>query len=234
MAKLQELIYDVRESLKSYSDDTELDDRYIVYLYNIKRAKYLRQDLNNYSKTIDNSIQQSLCLELEEVSANECSLDLDCGTIVRSTKPLPKPLELHTKTALTKIKPTNKLSLPFNFLPKERIYYLIGGSSFPKSVYAFLDIDNHIYITSELDSHKLIECITVQGVFEDPLQLKDFKDCCGCSDDSNICFSEEDTDYPLQPHLVDIIRSEIINELIQKERIPQDKYNNSNDGEKTA
>ena len=52
MAKFNEIIYDVREAVKQYSDDSELDDRYIKYLYNNKRSKYLRQDLNNYSKVM--------------------------------------------------------------------------------------------------------------------------------------------------------------------------------------
>jgi len=77
MAKFEELAYDIREAVKAFSDDTELDNRYILYLYNIKRAKYLKQDLNNYQKTIDNSIKQTFCLDLEVVSANECSLDYD-------------------------------------------------------------------------------------------------------------------------------------------------------------
>ena len=233
MSKLNELVYDVREAIKEFSDDSELDNRYVIYLYNVKRAKYLRQELNNYNKTIDNSIQQKLCLKLEEVPIGECSLDLECDTILRTVKPIPKPLELHTKTSVTKVKPASRLSLPFNFLSKEKIYYLLEGSSFPNSIYAFLDIDNHIYVTSGLDSHKLLECITVHGVFENPLELKDYVDCCGC-DATNQCFDMDTTEYPLQPHFIDLIRMEIIKELVAQLQIPEDRYNNSNDGEKTS
>ena len=67
MATTAEIIYDVREAIRQTTDDTDISDRYILYLYNIKRSKYLRQDLNNLQKTIDISILQTLCMELEEV-----------------------------------------------------------------------------------------------------------------------------------------------------------------------
>lgn len=52
MSKVNEIIYDVREAVRQTTDDTDISDRYILYLYNIKRSKYLRQDLNNLQKTL--------------------------------------------------------------------------------------------------------------------------------------------------------------------------------------
>ena len=227
MAKFNEIIYDVREAVKQYSDDSELDDRYIKYLYNNKRSKYLRQDLNNYLKTIDNSIQQTFCLELEEVSVTECSLNIDCETLLRTKQVLPKPLELHTKTALTKIKPPNRIGVPFNFITKEQII-MLDGAPFPNSIYAFLDVDNRIYLYSKSISYKLLDCLSVTGVFENPSELSNYSTCCGC-DDSNICFDEAESEYPLQPHYIDIIREELVQMLVRKLQIPEDKNNNSND-----
>ena len=68
---LNKLIFDVREYLKQYNNDSDLDDRYITYLYGIKRAKYLRQELNNFQRTTDITSTQTLCLKLEEVSINQ-------------------------------------------------------------------------------------------------------------------------------------------------------------------
>lgn len=226
---LDKLIYDIREGLNQYEDDSEISDRYITYLINIKRAKYLRQDLNNYQRVADNSIIQTLCIDLEEVSINECGLDYECDTILRTTKPIPKPLELHTKSALTSIKPTNRLAVGFNFITKKRASTL-GGATFNKALYAFLDPDGHIYVTSGSDNNhfKLLECLTISGIFSDPLELSEFSNCCGC-DDSTTCFDESTTEYPLQPHFIDLIRDEIIKALIVKLNIPEDKENNSID-----
>jgi hypothetical protein len=226
---LEKIIYDVREALNQYSDDNEIDSRYIIYLYGIKRAKYLRQDLNNFNRSIDNSIQQQLCLKMEEVSINTCGLDFECDTILRTTQSIPKPLELHTKTSIVNVKPTNRVSIPFNFVNKSRIYYL-EGAEFPNSLYAFLDTDNYIYVYSKNEDFKNLECLTITGIFEDPLELKNYKNCCSCKPDlANQCFDEMTSDYPLQPHYIDLIKNEIVNDLIKKLQIPEDKTNNSID-----
>lgn len=226
MAKVNELLYDIREAIHAFSDDSELDNRYLLYLYNIKRAKYLRQDLNNYQKTVDNSILQTLCLSMEVVSINECSVDYSCGTILRSTQPVPTPIELHTKTAITKVKPIKRLSVPFNFISKDKAPY-IEDAPYPNALYAFLDNDNYIYVYSASDSYKLLECITVTGVFEDPTSLSEYSDCCGCTASQNPCYSVDDSEYPLQPHFIDVIREEIIKDTLRTLQVPEDKINNS-------
>lgn len=227
MAKIDELIYSVKEAVNEYSDDTELDNRYIIYLYNIKRAKYLRQDLNRYERTTDISAQQTFCIKLEEVDANECSVDFDCEKILRSTVKIPKPIDLHTKVALTQVKPTNIISLPFNFISKERAIY-IANAPFSKAVYTFYDPNGYIYVYSRSDI-KMLDCMTITGVFENPLELKNFKNCCDCTDISESCFDESTTEYPLQAHLIDLIKNEIIQEIINKKKLPEDKENDATD-----
>lgn len=224
--KYNELIYDVRENLKQYMDDTELDDRYIIYHYNIKRAKYLRQELNNFQRTVDISNQQTLCLELEEVPSTQCGTAYNCATILRTKKPIPKPLELHTKSAITSIKSVERLDIPFNFVSKDKAVYQ-QYAPFNKAVYVFLDDDMRLYFVSKLETLKFIECITVTGVFEDPLDLANYNNCCGCPE-SKPCFSE-DSEYPIQAHMVDLIRNEIVNMLTNREQIIEDRDNDAND-----
>ena len=226
--KLDKLIFDVREGIKAYSDDDEVSDRYIIYLYNIKRVKYLRQDLNNHQKSIDNSILQTLCLAVEEVSASECNVDYDCKKILRTTLKVPTPIDLHIKSGITKIKPTNRLAVPFSIISKEKVP-MLDGATFKSSLYAFIDTDEYIYIISpDEESYKLLECVTITGVFEDPLELGNYNDCCNCGTPTP-CFDELESEYPLQPHYIDIIRAEIINDLLKVKQIREDKENDSND-----
>jgi hypothetical protein len=225
--QLNKILYDVREQLNEYTSDSEIDDRYIIYLYGIKRAKYLRQQLNNMQISVDNSILQTLCLKLEEVSANECNLDTDCNTIMRTVDKVPKPLETHLKPMLTSVKPVIRLSVPFNFGTKTQATFS-KYSNFNKSIYSFLDNDGYIYVISESETVKLLDCITVTGVFEDPLELSNYSNCCGC-DTPKPCFDEMESDYPLQPHYIDLIREEIVNSFLNKKKTPEDKENNSND-----
>ncbi len=224
---LQKLIYDVRDSVRQVTDYSFLDDRYIIYLYNILRARNLRRDLNDFQKTVDNSILQKFCLELEEVSINECNIEYDCGTILRSKQKIPTPLELSLKTAITSVKPSNRTAIPFNFVNKERAIWS-KYSSFGNAVYAFLDSDEYIYLVSTSDAVKLIDCITVEGVFEDPLELKNYKNCCGCEIPSS-CYDETTTEYPLQPHHIASIRLEIVKMLIGTLQLPKDENNNADE-----
>ena len=229
MAKLSELTYDILEAIKEYSDDSEIDQRYITYLYNIKRAKYLRQDLNNFQKTTDLSIQQTFCLEMEEVSADTCGVSFFCDTVMRSKQPVPKLIELHTNVALTKVKPTTRTAQSFNLIPIGKVPFY-AYAPYSNSIYAFLDTDNHIYLISKNTAHKLIDCISVTGIFENPLDLVDYKNCCGCNENFvTACYNEMESDYPLQPHYIDVIREEIIRDLLRTKQVPEDKTNDAND-----
>lgn len=226
---VEKLIYDIRESLKQYMNDSEIDDRYILYLYDIKRAKYLRQELNNYQRTTDITATQTLCLELEEVSVLQCGIDLDCETIIRTKQPIPKPLELHSKSSITSVRPIKRISPSFNFTTKERAIFS-KHSPIKNSIFAFLDNDLYIYLLSDLDTIKMMNCITITAVFENPLDLQNYNNCCGC-EKPDVCFDLDKSDYPLQPHYIDIIRTEIVNELINKLKIEKDNINNSEDAE---
>jgi hypothetical protein len=164
-----------------------------------------------------------LCLELEEVSINQCNIEYDCGTIMRTKQKVPKPLELHLKSAITNVKPTNRTAVPFNYVNKERAIWS-KHSSFGQAIYAFLDV----YLVSESKSVKLIECVSVSGIFEDPLELRQYKNCCGC-EIPKVCFNDLTTDYPLQAHHVDNISEEIIKKLIGRIQLPEDETNNADD-----
>jgi len=227
MAKISEIVYDVREALKEYSDDSNIDDRYIIFLYNIKRDKYLRQDMNDYGRTIDSSVLQTFCEPLVKVSSNDCDLDTSCDFILRTKNKIPKPIDLHTKSAITTVKAVNKLGLPFTFTTKQRMPYLTG-SKFSKGIYAFLDTDNYIYVISK-SNISLLECINITGVFSNPLDLENYTTCCNCEEKLK-CFDEDTTDYPLPNRYIDLIRTEVINELANLDKIREDQ---SNDGEDT-
>lgn len=221
-----QLTYDIREAIKQTIDDTNISDRYIMYLWNLKRSKYLRQDLNNFQRTVDNSTLQEFCLEMEESSINDCNIGYECGKIMRSKLPIPKPLELHLRSAITKVKPSTKTAQPFNFIDKNRAINS-QYSPFHSSIFAFLDSDLHIYLVSTSITVRLIDCITVAGIFESPDDLKKHKNCCGCT--TAPCYDAATTEYPLPAHHVDTIRTEIIQTLLGTLNLPEDNTNDSND-----
>lgn len=222
---LDKLIYDVREALNEYTDDSNISNRYIEYLYQIKRSKYIRQDLDQFNRSVDNSIIQSYCSPLVEVSALECGIDVGCDTLLRTKEKVPTPIDLSTKPSIISIRPTNRIARPFSFIDKSRVYN-VEGAPFKHTIYAFLDDDGYIYLYSGSEDYKHLDCIKIAGVFVDPLELENFKNCCDC-DDSNVCFDRMTMDYPIQPRYVDLIRREIVEELFRKKQIPEDIENDS-------
>ncbi len=224
---VDKLVYDIREALKEYSDDSELSDRYIIYLYDIKRAKYLRQELNDPKRSVDISVKQTLCVGVEEVSVNECGMDVDCETMYRTSRVIPSVLQLHQKSAITKVSASNRLSKPYNFVTRERAVMAVDAP-FPNSIYSFLHTDGRVYFQSQGNGLALLECVSITGVFEHPLELSEFSTCCSCND-SQSCFDMSTSDYPIQPHIIDIIKKEIVNELMNLKQIPEDKINDGDD-----
>jgi len=225
MALIEEIIYDVREGIKEYSDDSEFSNEYILYLYNIKRAKYLKQRLDRLGRKFDNRVLQTLCLELHEVDSNICGIET-CDKILSTKKVVPDFLQLSDKDAIERISPSDQLSKKFNTIPREKAAYYLD-SNFSSKIKCYLHDDGHIYLLSS--EPIFTNCISITGVFENPLDLKNYKNCCGC-EDSLSCYDEMTTNYPLSPDLIDIIRLEIINELTsRKDPRLQDKNNDSDD-----
>jgi hypothetical protein len=176
------------------------------------------------------SIKQTLCLSLSLVDGDECGDD--CPKLLRSDRPVPKPLELHSKVAITSVTPTSRINVPFNFVSKEKISY-IEGAQFATGLYSFIDTDNYLYVYSLSDAYKLLNCLTITGVFENPSDLSSYSNCCGCDDaetGSTSCYIEDENSYPLQPHYIDLIKAEIVRELAISKQVPEDTENNAHDG----
>lgn len=225
MATINEIQYSIREGIKAYSDDSEISNEYIIYLFNLKRSKYLKQRLDKLGRQYDNTTLQTLCLGLEEVSTETCGLNLSCDKIYRTVRKVPNFLQLSNGNAIQRVGPADKLSTTFNIISKEQAP-LFEHSYFNNKIKTFLDVDNYLYFVST--EPVFVECVTITGVFENPLDLREYKDCCDCND-SNVCFSDDD-DYPMTPELIDLIRLEMINELLKLSNpMLEDKDNNSDD-----
>jgi|TARA_R110000772_G_scaffold62241_1_gene140000 hypothetical protein len=225
MATFNEIQYSIREGIKAYSDDHEASNEYLIYLFNLKRSKYLKQRLDRLGRNYDNITLQTLCLSIEEVSSETCGLNLTCDKIYRTTKPAPNFLQLSTGSAIQRVGPADKLSTTYNIIGKEQAP-LFEHSYFTNKIKTFLDVDGYLYFLST--EPIFTECVTITGVFENPLDLRNYQECCDC-DDSNICFSDDDQ-YPITPELIDLIRIEIIQELLKLSNpLLEDKDNNSDD-----
>lgn len=223
--KLNQLIYDIRESISEYTDDSNISNRHLEYLYQIKRSKYIRQDLDKFNRSVDESIIQTYCGKLEEVPTTTCSVYLNCDTLLRTVYRVPSLIDLSTKPSIISIRPTHLLSRPFSYISNNRLSN-IEGSPFSNSIYSFLD-NGYIYIYSKDNDYKNLSCVEIKGVFEDPLELERYPKCCECDINDNPCFDRNTMDYPIQSRYIDLIRNEIIQEIIRKKQIPEDLENDA-------
>ena len=222
-----ELIYDIKEYLMEYSDDTEYSNRYILYLWNTKRSKYLRQLLNDLTRKFDNIILQTLCMPLEVADPDTCGISYPCQ-ILRTTETLPDLIELRSRSSLISAGPTDFTAERFKILQLKEVPFIFD-KPYSNGIYAFQNLDNRLYIISKRDSHKLLECLSVTGLFEKPEDLKNFvNDCSETPSTSVPCFSPDD-EYPMQSFLIDPIRSEILEQLLPRKQIVQDEINNADE-----
>ena len=223
--RFDKIIYDVRESLNFNSDDVNITDEYIAYLISVYRAELLKHELNSQQRTVSPINIQSFCLEMEEVSSFDCGIDVGCETILRSKQQLPSLIKTHIGNSLTMVRPIDRKARSFTLIEEARLSYL-PNSKFTKSIYYFIGSDSHMYLVSKSDTFKLIKCINVSGIFADPLELQDYKNCCNCdnSEDNN-CFDIYESDYPISADQIPMIVTLIGQRLVTKLQIPNDNVN---------
>lgn len=225
--KLDKLIYDVREGVSQYQDDSLITDDYIIYLLGTFRSKILKNQLNNYQVIINPLTQQTLCLELEEVPVFECGIEFGCDTIIRTVRPIPLPLKSHLGLAITSVRTVDRLSIPMKPIQPESAPYHLKGK-FNNSIYYFVGTDLKIYFVSKNTMLNLLDCISITGIFADPLELEEYSNCCNCEDsDETKCFDIYESNYPADPDLADDITRYVIEKLINKLQTPTDNNNNA-------
>lgn len=227
MAKTSQIIYDVKELLNIYVDDTIYDDRHILYLYNLKREKYLRQLYDDKSRNFDKITMQSLCLTLEETDKGLCGIDVGC-TVLRSTQIIPKLLSVRNRETLISATPPMVLSRSFKVIDFNQAISILDRP-YSKSIYVTVDPEGYVYVFSNIPEYKLLSCIYLTGIFSTPSELEEYINCCTCETVVESCFTL-DSDYPAPAYVIDAARDEIVKLLIgTKEQIKPDSENDSSD-----
>lgn len=222
-----EIIYAVREKLKAYTDDSVYSDQYLMYLINLKRSLYLRREYNQAQRTFDTSVLSSFCMELEEVDASVCPECLEIGYkdcyVIRTKLKLPNTIELHSRNTVVKVSPIGVFDKSFSLVSYPKIIYSGEGKYEDKYVFATVHPNRHIYLKSKRTDYRGLTYINVIALIENPDDLSLFT--CGTGN----CYNPDETPYPAQSWMVDIIISDIVRELANLKNIPQDATNDAKD-----
>lgn len=204
MATLNEIAYDILSIMRPQgSDDSDLEISQIKFWIKNQRALLVRNEVNK-NRTIDADILQTVCSDLEEVDSSICcGIELGCPILRTKTK-IPKTVELHFKEAITRVGPVNIKGKPFSYISYDRVPWAANGRFNTKLIYAFLH-DEYIYVYSKDPKYLSLKTISFRGIFEDPEEVRNFKDCDGVP-----CYSDDDP-YPIKTWMLPAIKELILN-----------------------
>lgn len=216
-----EVIYSIREKLREIVDDSNIDDREIIFEVNNQRSLFYRNEYNKNNRTVDEEIKQVLCVDLEEASNDECCVDSDC-TVLRSTVPIPGLIELHHMNTLFKVSSTTIGSKPFSLVSYNQFPFVGYGKYNERDIFVTKHPNGRLYFKSTDRLHKFLEKVSVTVILEDPLDIQNFLDCNG--DD---CFDLLTFEYPIKGHVLAYITPQVLKSLSIKFQIPEDKTNDA-------
>jgi hypothetical protein len=227
MATTNEIVYDILEDVASHRlvDDLDIDNRQIIYKLNVQRALWTRNEYNKPGRVLDPFLIQSLgCVELEAADTSECP-DLPVGcSILRTKCEIPKTVELHDRSAITKVGPIDKLDYFFSFVPYHQAIFSGNGKFNGNSIYAFIH-NRRMYFKVNSAQQKLLRRVNIMGIFEDPTKIAEF-----CNTDGSVCFSMDD-EYPISSWMIPFVKEQIVKELVMSMQIPEDNSNDANSNE---
>ena len=223
MATYNEIIYSIREGIRQHTSDSDIDDRQIIFEFNLQRALWYRNEYNKRNKSLDDQAKQTICLDLVEANADECgcNTETDCK-ILRSVQKIPPVLDLHDKLAISKVTTNDVSSVPLSFTTFNKFPYTGNGPYNKNNIFATLHPNGHIYVKSSNPLYFFLESIAVTLILEDPLDAKEFQ--CG----NGSCFNPN-LEYPVKSHIIAYIKEIVIRTLIQQLGIPKDQINNANE-----
>ena len=203
---LNEIAYNllnlVRGGRSNHDEHISLDQ----IKFNIKyyRAMFIRRD---YAKNgfISRHIEQDLgCLGLKKVDASKCcGLPISCA-VYRTEVKIPKTIRFNFEEAITHVGDVTGMgTIPF--VHSSAIQFLPYDKYTKNKMKAYM-IEDYLYIYNANG----LEFINARGVFEDPRQLVDFKECA-----EGGCYNDDDHHYPIPMDMITRINEGILNGELQ-------------------
>lgn len=223
MAKYKEIVSMVLDELKVSSDDSTYTEDHIVFLAGRYRTFLLKQRYySDLKKQIPESNYQTLCLSLEQAEAIE-GLPCEGGYYLRTTKPIPNLMPF----GITRIYPSGSYYKGnIEFVTKDRFKFTGHNKWLQNIIYAALDPDGRIYLTSENPQFLYLQKATLTGIFEDAEKASELE--CDKDGETKECDILE-RDFPLEDALIAPLIELITHELSPSVAAPEDKENNAND-----
>ena len=214
-------IYDIREALRQFSDDSDITDDYISFLIDDTRALLLRQKYNAPGSIIPFSIRQRLHVDLE-LSDDNVFISID--KILRSVDPIPRLVESFNFMNHFWVDSGSYVNIKFVYVTPERFPFVGYNKWLQDVVYVTIGQDYRLYFQSANLKHRLLDKVRVYSIFENP------KTAWEASADYNPNQTfENDVIYPIDLDMWVTMKEIILKQMIATLQIPQDKNNNADE-----
>lgn len=218
-----EIIYDIKEKLKEYVDDTRYTDEYLLFEIDKMRSTLIRQQYDRLQRSVDEQIIQNFIMEVEEVDDlfPYSSTTNNEKEYIRTKIKLPRVIELGHRNMLESITLGSVFSESLNIVSNKRFAFSGNGDFDEDQIFVTL-YNNYIYFKSKSCIEFTHDFIEVSAVLERPLEVLSFD-----STQSNSTI--ETFQYPISSTLAMVIVDEIVSKLANLKKLPTDKENNSAD-----
>lgn len=222
---LRELIQRI-QSLYSkgvHSDDSRLTSRHIYNKLLTTRSRLISQVAQKKQKVSQWNYQTLPCVELIKVPAHQCPCIPPIGCdILRSKYKLPKPLSGLSGSLIQNVTSIDR-SLKINEVSINALNSQKGNKYTPAKISYFIQ-EGYLYISTP----SKIEVVSVIALFEDPIEVKQFKNL--CDTDTPPCVNYLEEDFPIDNDLIDALIELSVQELLQVfSQGTEDRRNDSGD-----
>lgn len=229
MATLNEILFDVAESVRSIiSDDFEIDNRKIVFWIKNQRAKYLRQEFNRPYRIVDQRTTQNIeSLPLQVVNVLTIpNITLPVSKkVLRSTVEIPNTIEQYYKPTFTRIGSVDIIDRRFTLIDYSKAPYVGNGKLNKEEFFVFL-MNRYLYVISNDNNRKWkgLKYLNLQGVFEDVEEVEALRKTLGLRT-TDYTWDEY---YPVGDWMIPFLKEEIKKTDLRQFIIPKDDTNDAN------
>lgn len=209
------------------SDDSRLPPRLVYSMLLPTRALLLGQKLKGKAKVSDWNYQTISCVEMIEVTGQNCPCMPPIGCkMLKSKYRLPEPITDYSRDTITFVGTTDgSISFPQTSFNAKRFK---KGNKFTARQEDYFIRDGYLFIT--LKDMNPITVIMVVGLFEDPFEVKNFDKFCPSCEDCLECNSFLDTDFPIDTDLIPTLTGMVLERIYQYfAQSIEDKSNNTSD-----
>jgi len=206
--KVSEVVYDIKEAIRSLSSDSTFTDRYILQVVDNFRAKYIRQHQARNPGESKRAYTQTLFVSMEEVDVAYDNFSFNLGnTILKSTKKIPSIIGKTFLKDVT-VSPIDRISSEITYMDKSRAIF---ASKISNEIISFLDDDSFLFCNSNNNLFKSLKNLAFTAILENPTDIVEFNE-----------LSDRDIEYPIPFHLWSLLKPEILEYFTRIMNIPTD------------